>query len=97
MFVVIFRAKTTALDSRYSEFANQLRDKALNDYHCIEFVSAHENGDEIALSYWNNEDDIIRWKKDAEHLAAQQLGKQAWYENYRVEVCEIQRSYSSKQ
>lgn len=97
MLVVIFRAKAAALDARYIEFANQLRDKALNDYNCVEFVSAHENGNEIALSYWNSEDDIIRWKKDAEHLVAQQLGKQAWYENYRVEICDIQRSYSSDQ
>jgi hypothetical protein len=32
---------------------------------------------------------IFRAKK-----AAQQLGKQAWYANYRVEICKIQRSYS---
>lgn len=95
MIVVIFRAKTTELDSRYAEFANQLRDKALNQFNCVEFVSAHENGYEIALSYWKSEEDIIAWKKDAQHLAAQQLGKQAWYENYRVEICEIQRSYSN--
>lgn len=95
MFVVIFRAKTAALDNRYIEFANQLRDKALNDYNCIEFVSAHQYGNEIALSYWHSKEDILRWKADSQHLSAQQLGKDAWYENYRLEICDIQRSYSS--
>ena len=95
MFVVIFRAETQQLDSRYLEFAAELRDKALNDYNCVEFVSAHEDGNEIALSYWHSKEDILRWKADSQHLAAQQLGKDAWYKNYHVEICDIQRSYSS--
>lgn len=97
MIVVIFRARIRSLDDQYAALAQQLRDSALQQYNCQEFVASCENNYEIALSYWHSEDDIAAWKQDAQHRVAQQRGQEAWYADYQVEICTVNRKYASKQ
>lgn len=96
MYIVIFKATIKQLDDTYSEMAQRLRNKALDQYGCIKFEACSENGFEIALSYWSNLEDIKRWQQDAEHLVAQRLGKEKWYQHFSVEICKIERAYSSQ-
>ena len=93
MYIVIFRAQIKQLDDDYYTTAQRMRALAINDYGCVEFTSALEDGQEIALSYWNNEADIARWKQDPQHRQAQQLGVSRWYWSYHVEVVNIIRHY----
>ncbi len=93
MYVVIFRATTKQLDASYSKTAEDMRRLALEEYGCLEFLSVCEGEQEIALSYWTNEEDIQRWKQDSRHLAAQKYGQDKWYKSYSVEIAEIKRSY----
>lgn len=95
MYIVFFKATIKQLDAIYSEMAQMLRDKALGKYNCLKFETCSENGFEIALSYWNSLEDIKRWQQDAEHQVAQRLGKEKWYQDFSVEICKIERSYSS--
>lgn len=95
MYIVIFKAEIKKLDSDYTEMAQKLRDKALNEYNCIKFEACSENGFEIALSYWKELDDIQRWHRDTEHQIAQRLGKEKWYQNFSVEICKLERAYHS--
>ena len=92
-FVVIFRARPGQLDATYREYAERLRSLALREYGCLEFTSAFEDNQEIALSYWPSAEHIRAWKQDSEHRLAQDLGRNNWYRWYSVEVAEIQRSY----
>lgn len=94
MFAVIFKAKTKNQDSHYTETVAKMRELAFGQYNCIDFVAVTEEEYEIAISYWNSEQDIINWKRDIEHSLAQKLGQQKWYQSYKVEVVEIKRSYS---
>jgi len=48
----------------------------------------------ITVSYWTNEAAIKAWKADIEHLAAQELGRAAWYEQFHVRVSKVERAYS---
>ena len=96
MYAVIFRAEINELDETYFEIAARLRDLALSSYGCIEFTSAMEGKEEIAISYWENEAQILDWKQDPQHLAAQQLAHTRWYKSYRVEIVKIEREYSSE-
>ncbi|MCP1291170.1 MULTISPECIES: antibiotic biosynthesis monooxygenase [Chromobacterium] len=93
MHVVIFRAATRQLDAEYSAVAQQMRRLAMEHFGCLAFVSACEDGQEIALSYWPDADSIRAWKAHADHVLAQQLGRERWYRQYRVEVACIERSY----
>jgi heme-degrading monooxygenase HmoA len=51
----------------------------------------------ITVSYWDTLESIARWKSQADHKVAQQLGRQSWYESYRVRICRVERSYGFPQ
>ncbi len=93
MFVVIFRAKVRSTDSEYSQVAAKMRELALGQFGCLEFAAVTEGADEIALSYWPSEAHIRAWKAHADHVLAQQLGRERWYESYTVQVAEVTREY----
>ena len=93
MYAVIFRATINKLDEAYSKTASRMRELALNEYGCSEFVSVTEGNQEISISYWKEQKSITEWKKNAEHMAAQELGKSEWYKAYNVQVVEVIREY----
>lgn len=93
MWVVIFRARAGQQDDEYLRRAQQMRNKALAEYGCLDFVSMGEGVAEISLSYWPDLESIHAWRADAEHQQAQQLGRARWYSAYTVEVAHIQRRY----
>jgi heme-degrading monooxygenase HmoA len=95
VYVVIFRAKVKNFDADYSKTANRMRELALSEFGCIEFKSVTDGCDEIALSYWPDEQSIRSWKLHPEHLEAQQRGRELWYESYTVQVANIGREYRS--
>ncbi|WP_180008404.1 antibiotic biosynthesis monooxygenase [Acinetobacter sp. YH16057] len=92
-YVVIFKARIRTLDELYFSTVQQLRDKALTHFNCQHFEALTEGEHEIALSYWNTLEDIRAWQQDAQHLVAQQLGKNQWYASFSVEICEVLRRY----
>jgi len=92
--IVVFRARAFAQDDDYMATALRMRDKAIAEYGCTEFLFAHSpDGEEIALSYWPDEASILRWKQDPEHQAAQARGRSLWYSSYVVQVAGIHREY----
>ncbi len=93
MYAVIFKATINKLNEAYSKTASRMRELAINEYGCSEFVSVTEGDQEISISYWEEQKDIIKWKQDAEHMAAQELGKAEWYRSYQVQIVEIVREY----
>ena len=94
MYAVIFKAKINVVDDSYVKTAKRMRELAIKEYGCTDFIAVTENNVEIAISYWNNQQDIQKWKQDAEHLAAQELGRASWYQSYKVEVTKVIREYS---
>jgi heme-degrading monooxygenase HmoA len=93
VYVVIFRAKIRALDAEYSKVAARMRDLALGQFGCLEFQSATEGREEIALSYWPDEESVRAWKAHPEHALAQEAGRDRWYESYSVQVAHVTREY----
>lgn len=45
----------------------------------------------IFISYWENEAAVERWKNDALHLRAKELGKKSFYSFYRSIISVIAR------
>ena len=68
MYAVIFRAKTAELDDEYGQIVERMRQLAIESYACAGFTSVTEGGNEIAISYWENEEQIKAWKRDPEHI-----------------------------
>ena len=93
MFVVVFRARVRQFDAEYSAMAARMRELALSQFGCLSFNATTESDQEIAVSYWPDEASIRAWKQQAEHLEAQQLGRNRWYASYEVDIAEVKRSY----
>jgi heme-degrading monooxygenase HmoA len=65
MIAVIFTARTEKLDTEYEKTVSRLRELAFDKYGCLDFISAAQGDREIAISYWESEDAVRRWKLDA--------------------------------
>ena len=48
-----------------------------------------DDGIGITVSYWVDRSAIANWRQHAEHLAAQALGRQEFYDWYRIRVAEV--------
>ncbi|GJM04603.1 MAG: hypothetical protein DHS20C09_05940 [marine bacterium B5-7] len=94
MYAVILRATVGELDQQYSAAIERMKELAFSKYGCLEFIALMEDDQRIAISYWNSEDDIRRWKQNSEHLQTQAMAKNKWYKSYSVQVVEVKREYS---
>ena len=48
-----------------------------------------DDGIGITVSYWVDRQAIANWRQHAEHMAAQALGRQEFYDWYRIRVAEV--------
>ena len=95
MYAVIFRAQIEKLDDEYHVMAQRMRELAMDKYGCREFVALTEDDVEIAISYWDDQEQIKAWKENVEHLKAQSQGQSKWYKSYHVQITEVIREYGS--
>ncbi len=92
-YAVIFTAELADTDAQYTALSSQLRQLALERYHCLAFTSCSESGQEVAISYWQEKQHIQAWKEDALHRQAQALGRSRWYRSYQVQLVEVLHAY----
>lgn len=98
MFAVIFEVwPTTEGKAEYLEIAIQLREFLQNQegFVSIErFQSLSEETKVLSLSFWQDEASITKWRNLVEHRSAQQKGKTALFDSYRIRVAEVIRDYT---
>ncbi|MBT8473702.1 MAG: antibiotic biosynthesis monooxygenase [Marinicaulis sp.] len=97
-YVVIFTNKHNAPDDADYETAGQAMEelaKTMPGY--LGFEAARgEDGFGFAISYWESEEAIANWKRQAVHLEMQKRGRSDWYEFYNVRIAKVERAYSMK-
>ncbi len=93
MFAVIFRATVGNQDTEYGKMALELRKLAFETHGCLDFTAVTEGNQEVAISYWESESAIKKWKDNAVHLVAQELGQKQWYSAYSVQIVEVKHEY----
>lgn len=95
-FAVIFSNKIKdAQDPFYRQLSESLRALALSQEGYVGLESyRNPDGTGTTISYWDSKEAILNWKKQSEHLVAQQYGKEKAYEYYSVQVCQVERSYT---
>lgn len=47
----------------------------------------------ITVSYWESEEAIAGWRIHAEHVMAQQKGRQQWYHRFELRVARVERAH----
>ena len=60
----------------------------------VESASRTSDGFGITVSYWRDLESIRKWKNVSEHAAAQRMGRDAFYKNYRLRIARVDRDYS---
>ena len=94
-FAVIFTSKHTGIDEEeYAIMADRMEKLASEQPGYLGIESARsDDGLGITVSYWKDEASIRNWKTNTEHLFAQQLGKEKWYEHFTLRVAQVHREY----
>ena len=91
-YAVIFTSKRTELDDNYAEIALKMEVLAKQQPGFLGVESAR-NEIGITVSYWESLEAIANWKQNLDHLDAQFLGRQKWYENYIVRIANVEKEY----
>ena len=63
----------------------------------VESAARTSGGFGITVSYWRDLESIRRWKAQSEHAAAQKMGRDAFYKNYRLRIARVEREYGFEQ
>ena len=97
MFLTVFRNRKRADINRaaYEEEAVRMEELARAQPGFLSFKGyTAEDGEVIALSEWEDEASARAWGRLAEHRAAQQRGRDAYYESYTLFACDNPRTHS---
>jgi heme-degrading monooxygenase HmoA len=54
---------------------------------------AEIEGGELLVARFESHEALAAWKNQPEHLLAQQRGREEFFANYRIDVCDAVRSY----
>jgi heme-degrading monooxygenase HmoA len=93
-YAVIFSSQRTPGDEGYQRMAARMEELAALQPGYLGMESVRDAaGFGITVSYWASEAAIVRWRSHVEHLVAQELGKQVWYERYALKVARVERAY----
>ncbi|SHG88056.1 antibiotic biosynthesis monooxygenase family protein [Winogradskyella jejuensis] len=91
-YAVIFTSTKNEDIKGYAELANKMENLAKQQDGYLGIESARSEVG-ITVSYWGSLDAIKQWKQNAEHLFAQQKGREQWYNWYKVRICKVEREY----
>ena len=91
-YAVIFTSLRTEGDNGYSEMAERMFQLAAEQEGYLGVESAREDLG-ITVSYWASLEAIKAWKRNTEHLFAQQQGRNVWYASYKLRICKVELDY----
>ena len=99
-YAVIFSSRMADDDAEgYGAMAARMVDlaKEQEGFIGIESAARTAEGFGITVSYWRDLESIRKWKNVSEHAAAQRMGRDAFYKNYRLRIARVEREYSFEQ
>ena len=91
-YAVIFTSLRTEGENGYKEMSDRMNELASTMPGFLGQETVREDLG-VSVSYWKTLDDVRNWKKNSEHLFAQEKGKSTWYTAYKVRVCLVERDY----
>ena len=90
---VVFTSLRTEGDRGYAVMAARMDELARQQPGYLGHESARGDDEGITVSYWVDDAAAAAWKQVAEHLVAQERGRDTWYADYRVRVATVTRDY----
>ena len=94
-YAVIFSSLRQGGDNGYGETADRMVELAAQQpgFLGVETVRG-EDGFGLTVSYWESEEAIKNWKRDAEHAEARRRGRLEWYEHFELRIAKVERAYA---
>ncbi len=92
-YAVIFSSLGTEVSEGYVDTAARMLELAAQQPGFLGVESAREELG-ITISYWSDLDSIKAWKRNAEHLIAQKMGRGKWYSDYKTRIARVERDYN---
>lgn len=90
--LTVFRSRLAdgAYDAGYEARAEEMLRRARSMPGFLEFKSFTEpDGERVSIIGFATIEDQRAWARDAQHLAAQREGREAFYAEYRIVVAEV--------
>ena len=94
-YAVIFTSKRTEGDNGYDAMMEIMAKLSTEQPGYLGRESTRgADGFGISVIYYKDEASILAWKAQAQHAAAQRIGRERWYSHYEMRVCKVERAYS---
>jgi len=91
-YAVIFTSVRTEVDDGYGDMSAKMVEMASQQPGFLGVESARgTDGLGITVSYWESEEAIANWRRNAEHRIAQSQGKEKWYSDFFTRVAKVER------
>jgi len=95
-WAVIFSSQRTDGEQGYAAMADRMLRLAEVQPGYLGAESARDAaGFGITVSYWDSVEAIAAWRHHAEHLVAQKLGRDVWYQYFSLKVARVERAHES--
>ena len=92
-YAVIFTTVRTPVDAGYTEMAGAMLELASRQPGYLGVEHARDTTG-ITVSYWESLEAIAAWKDQADHRVAREMGRSAWYAEYKLRICRVEREYA---
>ena len=92
-YAVIFTSVQSENDQGYADMAEKMMDMAQQQKGFLGVETARSDIG-ITVSYWDSLEAIKNWKMDADHTDARNKGREMWYRQFKVRICNVERDYS---
>jgi heme-degrading monooxygenase HmoA len=96
VLVILFRSRLTAQAGQdYADAAAELLALAQSAPGFIDIKSfTAEDGERLTVVRWRDAESLRAWREHPRHIEIQTIGREKWYEYYRMEVAEVSRTSS---
>ncbi|MGE0320923.1 MAG: antibiotic biosynthesis monooxygenase [Polyangiaceae bacterium] len=94
-WITVFRNRLRAdAGTDYGDVATRMRElaKSMPGYVSFKTFTA-EDGERVSIIEFDSLESLLGWKNHPEHRAAQERGREAYYEEYSVQSAEVAREY----
>lgn len=95
-YAVIFVSERKGGDSEdngYTEMAQRMTDLAINSEGFIGIDSVRGTKS-ITVTYWRDLESIRKWRENADHAMAREVGYAQWYKSVATKIALIERDFT---
>lgn len=94
MILVVFRSRLNPEHlEEYAEIAPRVSEAARQIPGLLSFKTfAAGDGERVTIAEFESEEAVAIWREDALHQTAQKQGREAFYAEYHIQICDVLRA-----